>query len=263
MARRAARTSAHCWAIRARSASLRSSRPRPAANAPGSCRSADVGLLAPRQATGKGRRGRGTALRRAGRRRRARSRGPPPPAGAPAAATPRARRRSTPSRMRRCRLGAACRSTPPEPTSRPTSRRSLPVRSTTRPSGPTTTRERPTCRRTARVAAADGELLVLVALGLRGRQEGRVLGPAYGRGPEVLGQQAGLDAGLPGAQRAPPHPEVALDGAGDRRAGHDLAREAGVLRVEAYDGVHVGGGAADVDDHDIRRPTRPRAPRHR
>ena len=43
------------------------------------------------------------------------------------------------STVRAC-SGVAWRSTPPEPTSSPTRRRSVPLRSTTRPSGPVTTR---------------------------------------------------------------------------------------------------------------------------
>ena len=82
-----------------------------------------------------------------------------------------------------------------------------------------------------------------------GRNDG-FLGPELGRRTLALVEQPGLGACLPRAQRAPAHPQVALDGPGDRRARHHLAREAGVLGVERDDGVHVGGGAADVDHRD-------------
>ena len=51
--------------------------------------------------------------------------------------------------------------------------------------------------------------------------------------------------------RRPAHAEVALDGAGHRRGRDHLAGEAAVLGVELDDGVHVGGRAADVDDHHV------------
>ena len=67
--------------------------------------------------------------------------------------------------------------------------------------------------------------------------------------------------------RRPAHAEVALDGAGDRGGGDDLAGQPvlgeRVVGVELDDRVHVGGGAADVDDDDVAgargASSRPRA----
>ena len=60
--------------------------------------------------------------------------------------------------------------------------------------------------------------------------------------------------GLDRRDRRPAHAEVALDRAGDRRGGDDLAGQAAVLGVELDDAVHVGGRAADVDDDDVTGP---------
>jgi Mg-chelatase subunit ChlD len=57
--------------------------------------------------------------------------------------------------------------------------------------------------------------------------------------------------GLERRHRRPPHAEVALDGAGHGRRGDDLARQAAVLGVELDHAVHVGRGAADVDDDHV------------
>ena len=134
------------------------------------------------------------------------------------------------------------------------------MRSTTRPSGLTTTRERPACRRSARPTAA------------------RAIASSASRSASVAGRKPGSawrgGRGLARGRRArpprpwdgrPAHAEVALDGAGDRGGGDDLAGEAalGYLGVELDDAVDVGGGAADVDDHDVAgagcSSSRPRA----
>ena len=143
--------------------------------------------------------------------------------------------------------GPAVRSTPPEPISRSTSRRSLPVRSTTRPSGLTTTRERGRRGGAGRGRRRRARSARRVGLGLVGGQvarAGRAAWLAYGR---EVGEAGGLDR----RQGRPAHAEVALDGAGDGRDRDDLAGEARVLRVERDHAVDVGGGAADVDDHDV------------
>ena len=148
--------------------------------------------------------------------------------------------------------GRPLRSTPPEPTSRSTSRRSLPVRSTTRPSGLTTTRDRPACRRSARPTAARAiassrPASASSAAGSPGRSWRRLPASARSSSPAA----STVD------DRRPAHAEVALDGAGDRRGGDDLAGEAALgvpFGVELDDAVDVGGGAADVDDDHVARP---------
>ncbi len=71
------------------------------------------------------------------------------------------------------RSGPLCRSTPPDPTSRSTSRRSFPDRSITRPPGPNTTRCRPACRRSATVAATVASVSSYDAsIALSGRYDG-------------------------------------------------------------------------------------------
>ena len=93
--------------------------------------------------------------RRAARSRTGRSRGRPRPRGARGSCQPPSTSGPTlPASTRSATPGRPLRSTPPEPISRSISRRSLPVRSTTRPSGLTTTRDRPAWRRSARSTAA-------------------------------------------------------------------------------------------------------------
>ncbi len=94
---------------------------------------------------------------------------------------------------------------------------------------------------------------------LVGRKDGSAVRRTAARG--VLVEQACVVPGLPGARGAPAHAEVALDGAGDRGRRDHLAGEPGVLRVEAHDGVHVGRGARRCRRPPRRRPTRRRAPR--
>ena len=138
------------------------------------------------------------------------------------------------------------RSTPPEPTTRSTSRRSTPVRSTTRPSGLTTTFERPAWRRRARATAARAMA-----------SSSSCSASVVGRKPGSSRLRAGglLEVGQPGlldrGDRRPAHPEVALDGAGDRGGRDHVAGELRLLGVDLDHRVHVGGGAADVDDHDL------------
>ena len=148
--------------------------------------------------------------------------------------------------------GAVARSTPPEPTSRSTSRRSLPVRSTTRPSGPTTT----CCGRRAGAAPARPRRWRAARRRRLVRSVGRKAGSSCrrlggGAQPRAVREDPGGHPLGDRGHRGPAHPEVALDGAGDRRGRDDLAGQAGVLGVELDHGVHVGGGAADVDHHDV------------
>ena len=168
----------------------------------------------------------GVRARRAGRRRRARSRGRRRPAGARGSCQPPSTSSPVlPPSTRSATPGRPWRSTPPEPTSRSTSRRSLPLRSTTRPSGLTTTcgpagvpaqgEARP---RRAAIASSSSRSAV-------GRRAGRP-GPRAGVGGGAAAgssSQAGLDAASTVVTARPAHAEVALDGAGDRRGGDDLA----------------------------------------
>ena len=178
-----------------------------------------------------------------GRRRRRRALGA-------AASRPRGRRRCCRRAPGRRRPAAVARSTPPEPTSRSTSRRSLPVRSTTRPSGLTTT------RRGRRAAAARGRRRP-------GRSPRRRRASASVVGQRRPGRRVGARARLgevvearprrrsrPADQRIPRSPStVRVTGVG----GHHLAGQPAraVLGVELDDGVHVGGRAADVDHHHV------------
>src|SRR4051794_4550090 len=59
---------------------------------------------------------------------------------------------------------------------------------------------------------------------------------------------------LNGGYGAPPHAEVAFDGATHGYRRDDLPRETGVLRVDLDDRVHVSGGTADVDNHHVADP---------
>ena len=124
------------------------------------------------------------------------------------------------------------------------------MRSTTRPSGLTTTRDRPACRRSARPTAARGDRLVLVAA----RRRSRAGSPGRPGGAAAASAQVVQPGLRDGGDRRPAHPEVALDGPGDRAwrrrpRGPGRPRCTGV-GVDLDDAVHVGGRAADVDhDH--------------
>ena len=158
-----------------------------------------------------------------------------------------------PASTRPATPGRPLRSTPPDPTSRSTSRRSLPVRSTTRPSGLTTTRLRPACRRSAVPTAARA---IASSTSASASSSGRYAGSARRR--SAASARSSRPASAHGADRRPAHPEVALDGAGHRGGRDDLAGEPALgqrrVRVDLHHGVHVGGGAADVDHDDVARP---------
>ena len=96
-----------------------------------------------------------------------------------------------------------------------------------------------------------GDRLVDVALVVVLGQVRRVVLPAGRRLGQVVQPRLG-----DGGDRRPAHAEVALDGPGDRGGRHHLAGQAlpvdrRSLGVDLDDAVHVGGGAADVDDHHV------------
>ena len=159
----------------------------------------------------------------------ARSRGRPRPAGARGSCQPPSTSADAAGRApARRRPVAPCRSTPPEPTSRSTSRRSLPLRSTTRPSGLTTTRERPACRRSARPTAARRSPRrrrspVGRRAGSRARSRRRAGGVDAGRRARPASTVDGADQRMP---RSPSTVRVHRVIATTSRA------QAGVLRVE-------------------------------
>ena len=103
-----------------------------------------------------------------------------------------------------------------------------------------------------------GDRLVLVALGV-GRRAGRPapLRDGAPRRASATGRPVGRRRCLDRGHGGPAHAEVALDGAGDRRGRDDLAGQAVLAQagvgVELDHAVHVGGRAADVDDHDVAR----------
>jgi hypothetical protein len=103
--------------------------------------------------------------------------------------------------------------------------------------------------------AAEGEAdsrgrdgLVLGVLGVGRRQEARVGVPDGGGRPQV-----GEVGGGHGRGGRPAHAEVALDRPGHGRRGDDLARQVRLLGIELDHGVHIGRGAADVDDDHVAR----------
>ena len=167
----------------------------------------------------------------------------------------RAAAASRPRRRRCCRRstrsatpGRPLRSTPPEPTSRSTSRRSLPVRSTTRPSGldhdPASgrragaARARPRRRRSPRRRRASASS--------SGRKPGSSCAAARGRVGQVDAPAASTVETAD--QRMPRSPStVRVTGV---VATTSRARPP-VLGVELDDAVHVGGRAADVDDDHV------------
>ena len=163
--------------------------------------------------------------------------------------------------------GRPWRRTPPEPTQQVDLAQVLAGALDDPPARPgldrRTTRDRPACRRRARSPRPRGDRLVLASLGVGRRQEatGRRCGVRRRRGGRRRRSPASC-AGLPRGDRAPAHAEVALDRAGDRGGGHDLAGEPGVLvGSSSTTRVHVGGRPADVDDHHVAGTGRPSTPR--
>ena len=121
------------------------------------------------------------------------------------------------------------------------------MRSTTRPSGPTTTWLRPACRRRARPTAA---VAMASSSAYSASDVGRKPGSAC-RTSAAAVRSASSAADGHGRGGRPPHAEVALDRPGHGRRGDDLTREVRLLGVELDHRVHVGGGAADVDDDHV------------
>ena len=122
------------------------------------------------------------------------------------------------------------------------------MRSTTRPSGPTTTWLRPACRRRARPTAA-------AAMRSSSAYSASVVGrkPGSACRTSAAAARSSSSAGRDGRGGRPAHAEVALDRPGHGRRGDDLAGEVRLLGVELDHRVHVGGGAADVDDDHVAR----------
>ena len=131
------------------------------------------------------------------------------------------------------------------------------MRSTTRPSGPTTTWLRPACRRRARPTAA-------AAMASSSAYSASVVGrkPGSACRTSAAAVRSSSSARPDGRGGRPPHAEVALDGPGHGRGGDDLAGEGRLLGVELDHRVHVGGGAAHVDDDDVAGTRRSRARQH-
>ena len=134
----------------------------------------------------------GVPARRVARPRPARSRGRPRRAVARGSCQPPSTSPTLPPSTRSATPGRPWRSTPPDPTSRSTSRRSLPLRSTTRPSGPTTTWLRPACRRRARPTAA-------AAMRSSSRTRRRSSGRKPGSARRTLGRPAARSVESPAA----------------------------------------------------------------
>ncbi len=100
-------------------------------------------------------------------------------------------------------------------------------------------------------AGSAGDRLVVLDVDVGDGQVRRVARAHRRRGDEPrVGAERG---GLHGARRRPAHAEVALDRAGLRRRGDDVAGQPGGLGIEVDHGVHVGRRTADVDDDHVPR----------